>query len=837
VASDAAEAARGFVVQQHAARRLHWDFRLEIEGVLVSWAVPRGPAVDPKEKRLAVQTEDHPLEYGSFEGIIPAGNYGAGAVIVWDCGTYQCVDGVAPAEGLAKGKLDLRLNGHKLRGRWALVRTKRGEGKEWLLFKKADEFPTSPEPVIAQPASVFSGLTVEELGDGHTKTAELVEMAQVAGAKRGTVKAPFDPMKAQTADKAFSRDGWLFELKYDGVRALIARAGNGEIKIFFRSRRDGTPTFPDVAEAAKHLPCDSFVIDGEIIAVDGRGTGSFETLQQRLGQTNPSAVARAVLAVPVVFYGFDLPSVAGYDLRSLPLRVRKALLRHLLPPTGVLRFSDHIEGRGAELFEEVRERHLEGIVAKRADSTYQTGHRSRDWLKIKAPRTADLAIVGWMSGKGSRADLGSLMLAWVAEDGNLVYAGNAGSGLDAATVDRLLPILRQGQRDTPAFEAAPDLVPRGANFTKPQLVAEVRYTEVTSAGLLRHPVFLRQRPDKELADCDTLQGARGWGLGDRGGQGNSDSEVASEAKRIDPNPQPLTPNPLTQVRFTNLDKVFWPEDGYTKGDLLRYYEEVWPWIEPYLRNRPVVLTRYPDGIHGKSFFQKNAPEFVPDWVPTCRIEDTEYFVCDDLQALLYVINLGCIPLHAWSARRNSIEHPDWTILDLDPKGAPFSDVLRVAKHVHQILAPLDAPHFIKTSGQDGLHILIPLNASLTHEDAKTFAEVLARVVASELPDIATVARPLGDRGGKVYVDFLQNGFGKTIAGPLSARPRAGAPVSTPLDWTEVNGRLDPSRFSIRSVPKRLAKRGDPMREVLGSSIDVREVLAALTERMNATAAT
>jgi bifunctional non-homologous end joining protein LigD len=312
-----------------------------------------------------------------------------------------------------------------------------------------------------------------------------------------------------------------------------------------------------------------------------------------------------------------------------------------------------------------------------------------------------------------------------------------------------------------------------------------------------------------------------------------DPKIASKAKRTDPNPQPLTPDPLPQVRFTNLDKVFWPEDGFTKGDLLRYYESVWPWLEPYLRNRPVVLTRYPDGIHGKSFFQKNAPEFVPDWVPTCRVDDTEYFVCDDLQALLYVINLGCIPLHAWSARRNSIEHPDWTILDLDPKGAPFSDVLRVAKHVHGLLAPLDAPHFVKTSGQDGLHILIPLNASLTHEEAKTFAEVLARVVAGDLPDIATVARPLGDRGGKVYVDFLQNGFGKTIAAPFSARPKLGAPVSMPLDWKEVNARLDPRRFTIRSAPARLAKRGDPMRDVLGPSIDVPSVLAALTERMKA----
>lgn len=826
-ADQAPEATRGFVVQQHAARRLHWDFRLEIDGVLVSWAVPRGPAVDPKEKRLAVQTEDHPLEYGSFEGIIPAGNYGAGAVIVWDCGTYRCADGVSPAEGLADGKLDLQLSGHKLRGRWALVRTKRGNGKEWLLFKKADGLPSTPEPVIAQPASVFSGLTVEELRDGHTKTNDLVRMARAAGAERRTVKVPFAPMMAQTAEEAFSREGWIFELKYDGVRALLSRENGEAVKIFSRNRRDITPTFPEIAEAAGHLPCTSFVIDGEIIAAGERGTGSFEVLQQRLGQTNPSAVARAMLAVPVVVYCFDLPFVADHDLRGLPLEARKSTLRYLLPPVGILRFSDHVERLGAELFNEVQERRLEGIVAKRAASTYQTARRSRDWLKIKAPHTADLAVVGWMTGKGSRRALGSLMLAWRAEDEKLRYAGNAGSGLDTPTVDRLLPVLHASQLDRPAFESAPEPMPRGANFVEPRLVVEVRYTEVTSACLLRHPVFLRLRPDKEIGECDTLAGVRGQGsgVGAKETEAVQPSSISGES-----GPRSPTPGPH-QVRFTNLDKVFWPEDGLTKGDLLRYYESVWPWLEPYLYHRPVVLTRYPDGIHGKSFFQKNAPEFVPDWVPTCRIEDTEYFVCEDLQALLYVINLGCIPLHAWSARRDSIEHPDWTILDLDPKGAPFSHVVRVAKHVHGLLAPLDAPHFIKTSGQDGLHILIPLDASLTHEEAKTFAEVLARVVASELPEIATVARPLGDRGGKVYVDFLQNGFGKTIAAPLSVRPRPRAPVSTPIDWKEVNARLDPNRFTIGSVPARLKKRGDPMREALGPSIDVPSVLAALTERI------
>ena len=296
-------------------------------------------------------------------------------------------------------------------------------------------------------------------------------------------------------------------------------------------------------------------------------------------------------------------------------------------------------------------------------------------------------------------------------------------------------------------------------------------------------------------------------------------------------PAPSAPPPS---RFTpsNEGKIFWPDDGYTKGDLLAFYDAIWPYIAPYLRDRPVVLTRYPDGINGKSFFQKNAPEFIPDWVPTCRVEDTEYFLCNERDALLYVINMGCIPLHVWSARRGSIERPDWSILDLDPKGAPRRDVIAVAKRIHALLEPLGAPHYIKTSGQEGLHVLIPLGGALTHDQSTAFAEVIARIVAGEMPDIATIARPLRDRGGKVYVDFLQNGFGKTIAAPFSVRPKPGAPVSTPLAWNEVTARLDPARHTIKTVPDRSAKRGDPMRDVLDTQVDIAAVIAALQEHLH-----
>ena len=798
-----------FVVQQHAARRMHWDFRLEIDGVLVSWAVPRGPSVDPKDKRLAVQTEDHPLEYADFEGLIPAGNYGAGAVIVWDRGTYTCVDRVAPAEGLRRGKLDLELHGHKLQGRWALVRIKGGNGKDWLLIKKSEGgAPPRAELVTSLPRSVLSGLTVEELQQGVSQTEVLAERARAAKAPRRTVAAQaLSPMLAETAERPFSRSGWLFELKYDGVRALVARDPQGA-RLFSRNRRDITRTFPEIARAAAHLPCDTFVLDGEIVSLDERGVSSFERLQRRLGLSNPADVARAAAEIPAVLYCFDLLAVAGFDLRSLPLTSRKEMLRRLIPQTGVLRFSDHVEKDGEALFEAVSEQALEGVVAKRADSPYRCGRRSRDWLKIKALRTADLAVVGFLPGKGSRQHLGALMLAW-RTGADLQYAGNVGTGFDSNMLEELHMRLQESRCAKPAFRGLPREMACTAVFVRPELVAEVRYTEATERGYLRQPVFLRLREDKRVQDCDA---------------------PPQPKLPIEPAASSPTP-PAPKLQLSNLDKVFWPDDGYSKGDLLRYYDQIWPLLAPYLEDRPLVLTRYPDGITGKSFFQKNAPDFIPEWILTHRIEDTDYFICNDRDTLLYIINLGCIPLHVWSARRTSLERPDWAILDLDPKGAPFSYVVAVAKQIHALLAPLHVPHFVKTSGQEGLHVLLPLGRHLTHDEAKTLAELLARIVAAELPDIATVARPLGERGGKVYVDFLQNGFGKTIAAPFSVRPRPGAPVSTPLDWREVGGRLDPSRFTIKTVTRRFAKRGDPLLEVLRAELDLQSVLAALERRV------
>ncbi|HVM94980.1 MAG TPA: DNA ligase D [Candidatus Acidoferrales bacterium] len=806
-----AEASGGiFVVQQHAARRMHWDLRLEIDGALASWAVPRGPVLDPKERRLAVQTEDHPLEYADFEGIIPPGNYGAGSMIVWDRGTFRTVDGVAPGRARQTGKLDIELRGYKLKGRFALVRTKSDDGKGWLLLSKG-RADGGPEIVVTQPWSVLSGLSVDEVRDGVTRTDELeASAAALGGVKRRLELAKLRPMLAQTAGAPFSKPGWIYELKYDGVRVLAGRDANGTVRLMYRSGRDATASFPEVVRALGRLPASDFIIDGEVVSFDERGASSFEVLQQRLGVTDALAISRAEVEVPVALCGFDLLSVAGFDLRGLSLSKRRDLLTRLLPPSGVIHPSQSFEDDGVALFETVSELGLEGIVAKCASSPYRCGERSADWVKIKALRSADLAIVGYTRGQGARRGLGALMLAWCKDD-TLIYAGNVGTGFAGETLENLQKRLAALQRATPAFEGNPPGTKQRLIFVEPQLVAEVRFSEVTTAGLLRQPVFVRLRDDKKVADSDAPPVAR---------------DAMPEATSL---PAPSRPEPL--LRLTNTDKIFWPIEGYTKGDLLEYYEDVWPWLEPYLRDRPVVLTRYPDGIEGKSFFQKNAPAFTPQWVQTCHIDDTDFFICNDLQTLLYVINSGCIPLHVWSARKATLQTPDWSILDLDPKGAPFADVVRVARHIHKLLEELNLEHFLKTSGQDGLHILVPLGAKLSHEEARTFAEVLARVVALEQPQVATTTRAVGSRGGKVYVDFLQNGEGKTIASPLSVRPRPGAPVSMPLAWRELTASLDPKRFTIANAVNRLKRRGDPMRSVLNGAVDVREALLALAARL------
>ncbi len=817
--------ARLFVVHQHAARRLHFDLRLEMEGVLRSWAVPKGPSYDTAEKRLAVHVEDHPLEYGDFEGLIPEGNYGAGAVIVWDRGEWVSVGD--PLEGLAHGKLLFELRGYKLRGMWTLVKLKKSE-KDWLLIKERDAWATK-DPEELPPESVLSGLTVEELGEGGDRgEAVRRELIKLGATRRRVEPKGLKVMLAETADRPFSKPDWIFEPKMDGYRVLASRSG-AEPLLLTRNGNDYGATFPEVVRAMAALPFDRLVLDGEVVAMDEQGKPSFQRLQTRGMLRRPLDVRQAAVNTPVTYYAFDLLGFEDFDLRSLPLTARKQVLRKVIPPVGALRYLEHVEEEGDALYEETQRLGLEGILAKKADSPYKGG-RSSAWLKIRARKTGDYVVVGFTAPKGSRGGFGALQLGEYVR-GELMFAGRAGTGFSDKQLADARRELEAHARDTPPY-SGPAQDADSTTWVDPVMVAEVEFTERTDDGLLRQPVFLRFRDDKAPEECIREE---------------SPPRASEAAAPPDPVslPEPRGPGaPASSTEgpdelpfgLTNLKKVFWPEDGYTKGDLIEYYRAVSPWLLAYLRNRPVVMTRYPDGIGGKSFFQKDAPGFRPDWIRTERMwsEDTQreidYFVCDDEASLLYVVNLGTIPLHLWASRAPTLERPDWCVLDLDPKGAPFDHVVELARAGKALCDRIGLPVLVKSTGSSGLHLMIPLGRQLTHEQSKSLGELLARCLVEQLPEIATIVRQVTQREGKVYVDYLQNGSGKLIVAPFSVRPLPGAPVSVPLAWKEVNRKLDIRRHTIRTVPERMRKlKTDPLAEVLELSPDLGSALERLTD--------
>ncbi|MGE3615864.1 MAG: DNA ligase D [Gemmatimonadales bacterium] len=816
-----------FVVHKHAARHLHYDFRFEMDGVLKSWAVPRGPSYDNKEKRLAVRVEDHPLEYGDFEGMIPEGNYGAGAVIVWDRGEWVPLED--PRAGLEKGKLLFEFRGYKLRGRWTLVKIKKSE-KDWLLIKERDGW-VKEGPDAFPEESVLSGLTVEDLKAGRSPADVLrEELLRLDVPRRVVDPAEVEVMLAEPSEQAFSREGWIYELKLDGYRLVAARQ-TGESQLFTRSGANYTEVFPEVARAARALPFEHLILDGEVVVLDPAGLPSFALLQRRGRLSRPIEIRQAAVALPATYFAFDLLAFEDFDLRPLPLGERKRLLKKILPPLGPIRYLDHIEREGEAFLQSVEKMGLEGIIAKKADAPYRAG-RSNVWLKLKADRTGDFVIVGFTEPKGGRGGFGALQLADLV-DGRLVYAGRVGTGFDDRQLAEyralLEPIVRaEPPCDGPVTDrgAAPrpsDAIPetRTTTWCEPQYVGEVRYREWTPDGVLRHPAFLRLRDDKRPDQCER----QGWGT----------PAAAADPPPADPPPRAPAEK---KVGFSNLKKIFWPEDGYTKGDLIEYYRAISPWLLPYLRNRPVVLTRYPDGIHGKSFYQKDAPEFAPEWIRTIPIwsEDTQrdirYFVCDDVETLLYLANSGTIPLHVWASRVGSLELPDWCVIDLDPKEAPFSDVVTVALTLHRICDEAGLPNLVKTTGKTGLHILIPLGRQCTYEQSRTLGELLARLVMREHHDISTITRHITKRGDKVYLDYLQNRHGQLIVSPYSVRPLVGATVSMPLTWDEVGPDLDQRRFTftIKTAVARMESLGsDPVRPVL----DLRPDLGGVLERLGA----
>ncbi len=815
---EGALAPRLFVVQEHAARRLHWDFRLELGGTLRSWAVPKGPSANPADKRMAVEVEDHPLEYADFEGIIPAGNYGAGAVIVWDRGVWRPLDD--PERGLATGKLVFALDGQKLRGEWTLVRTRRAgaaarDGKEqWLLIKHRDAFAGPDRPYPQE--SILSGLTIEEVA-ARAGPAEAIrgQLDRLGAPRRALPDSDLRPMLAERRDAPFSQEGWIFELKYDGYR-LFARREGARAKLRYRSGQDATALWPEIAKAVEALAADSFVLDGEVVVLGADGRPSFQALQGRAQLSRPADVARASVASPATYYAFDLLAFEGRDLRGLPLSARKDLLARLVPRLGVVRYAGHVDGRGEDLWREVQARGLEGIMAKDASAPYRAG-RSPAWVKVRAERTGDFAVVGFTAPKSGRARFGALHLA-VREGDGFVYAGSVGSGFTEGQLEaihaRLEPLAR---RAAPCSGPAPK--GRGNTWVEPELVVEVRFHEWTEEGLLRQPVFLRVREDKRPEEA-----VREGGAGDP-------PPVASLAKAA------------REVKVTNADKVWFPGHGITKGEVVSYYRSIAPFMLPFLRDRPLVLTRFPDGIEGKSFFQKDAPEWRPEWIRTVRVHsedagrDLDHFLVDDADGLAWLANLGTIPIHVWASRVGTLERPDWCVVDLDPKEAPFEHVVRLARAAKDLCDEIGLPAYPKTTGQKGLHVLVPLGGQLTHAQARTLGELLSRALEARRPEIATTARALSARGGKVYLDYLQNGYGKTIVAPYSVRPRPGAPVSAPLRWSEVSARLDPARFTIRSIRARAERLGaDPLAPVLTEKPDLLRALQRLRGVMSSEAA-
>jgi len=824
-----------FVVHEHDASRKHYDLRLEVGGVLRSFAVPQGPSLDPEKKRLAVQTEDHPFEYLEFEGVIPDHNYGAGPMIAWDLGQVRFLEQSAE-EGLAKGKLDFELAGYKLRGRFALVLTsgrKPGDNpkqKQWLLLKKRDAHARPGSDVIRDlPQSVLSGLRVEELESARERARALeAELGERGVPRRALQSQGLVPMACALEGAPLESPNFVYELKLDGVRMLAERHGD-EVALFYRKGRSGVVSYPEVVRALRALPFEHVILDGEIITLDDAGRPNFQRLAQRFQATRPRDVERVMRVVPVSFIAFDLLALGPYDLTALPLVERKAILRRMLAPRGVVSCLDHIEGDGRALYEFCRAQRLEGLVAKRAQSPYRFGPKpSSDWVKIKVDREDDFVVVGYTKGNVGR-ELGALDVASYQGD-QLISRGKVGSGFDGSTLKLLLGEL--GPRRVKSVDVHGELspAPRGRSFVRPELVVNVRYAGFTEDGHLRHPVYRGLRADVSPRDCTAGPAA----------PLEQTQNTGEASPRDDAKPSPDSrAKSERRVVISNPKKVFWPAEGYTKSDLCNYYEAMAPVLLPLLRERPVILVRYPDGIAGKSFYQWNAPQGTPSWVRTVKVrwqdrgnKEVELFLIDDVATLLHIANLGCIPLHILASRVGALSTSDFFTIDFDLGGQPLAHGITLARELKALLEQVGLRGYPKTSGQTGLHVLVPLGPAIGFDTSRALCELLGTLVANKHREIATVERNKARRGPRVYVDTGQTGTLRAIVAPYSVRAYPGARVSTPLTWDEVSFALDPSRFTIFSVPERIREVGDPLEDFLKQAPDIPAVVEALRARFS-----
>ena len=831
-----------FVIQKHGARRLHYDLRLEIDGVLRSWAVPKGPSLDPKEKRLAVRTEDHPVEYLTFEKVIPAGNYGAGAMIVWDYGEFDVEGEASAAEQLARGELKLLLYGWKVAGGFVLVKTNRKSGKqeEWLLIKHRDAAVDESFEVEDRPESAVTGRTIEDMLAGAAPGRPRIALpALLEGAVEAEPPRDATPMLAVAREKAFTDPDWLFEVKWDGVR-LLAYVDEGALRLITRNGREVASHYPELADLGAKLRVRRAVLDGEVVALDEKGRGDFGRLQQRMHVERPS---RALVSkVPVYFYVFDLLYADGYDLRRAELRERKRCLRELLlPGAEPVRYSSHVEERGEEMFDAVRQHGAEGLVAKRAASSY-SGARSADWLKIKVSQEADVVIGGWTERRGAKNDLGALV-AGLFREGRLLFVGGVGSGFTNESLSEVGKRLRPVEVKRCPFVVRPELK-ETAHWTRPELVARVRFAGWAADGALRHAVFLGLRDDIAPADCidprvaedPPARIARARAIKDPAIRTRKELEAELFGGKRETVHVEIDDKPF---RLTHLDKVYFPEPGYRKRDLLAYYYRISDRILPFLEHRPLVLRRFPNGIEGESFYQKDIGEGAPEWIETVVIpsesrgRDTRYYVCNDLWTLLHLVNLGCIEQHPWPSRVDELERPDYVFFDLDPsEGYRFETVVKVARTFLKILAEIGAKAYPKTSGSRGIHIWLPLERDYGYDQARDFAQVVARIVHDAMPKETTLERTVEKRPkGTIYLDYLQNSYGKPLATAYTVRPRPLAPVSMPLAARELRKGLTPEKLTIETVPKRIKARKDPWADFWRSRQRIEELIEQIQDWM------
>ena len=796
--SPAAEAAHPlmYCVQRHHATRLHYDLRLEAGGALKSWAVPKGPTLDPNEKRLAMMVEDHPIEYGSFEGVIPKGNYGAGSVMLWDRGTYELLGEATADEQLARGDFKFRLHGEKVSGDFALVKIKKSKANEWLLLKKKDAFAKPGWDPEDFAVSVKTGRSQEEIAR-ELPAADVSEGRRrvIKGALKAAMPKSVAPMLAQIGKGTPpSSDEWIFEVKWDGVRA-ICYIDSGHLRMVSRNGNSMDRQYPELSVLPHQIDAKTAVIDGEIAALDQRGLPSFEMLQSRINVADAASVAALARKTPVVFFAFDLMYLDGYDLRGLPLVERKKLLKEIVRPDDLIRYSESFAGNGPALLEAIRAQGLEGIVGKRALSFYES-RRTSDWCKWKITNTADLVLCGML--KGERDLFGSLVLG-IFDRGKLVWAGNVGTGFDRKMMELIYAKL--APLTTPHRPIEPDKnLPREITWVRPELVCEVKFTNWTEEGRLRAPVFMGLRPDIDPQECVR--------------------ESAAPAERVPLIAADVKEAVMTidghRLKFTNLDKLYYPDDKIPKRDLINYYDAVAPLLVPHLKDRCLSLRRYPDGIKGEAFFQKNTPESYPGWLRTETAPDgIRYIVADDRATLLYLSNLGCIDQNPWMSRVGTYEFPDYVLIDLDPMECSYEKIVEAALLVRGKIDLAGMESFPKTTGGDGLHIFIPIEPRYTYEQVRNFAQLLAELSIAERPDLFTTPRAVSKRQkDRVYFDWQQIAEGKTISAPYVVRAYAGAPVATPLAWREVTPRLTPDQFTIRNAVARFDRLGDLFEPVL-----------------------